>query len=51
MAKTLTIPFRNRRTMGDVIAVKELRQPLRPLRCTPAAIAREAEAAGMSASI
>lgn len=47
VAKTLADLFRYRRVVGDVIAVEGLREALRRRKATPAAIAREAEAAGV----
>ena len=43
----LPIFFRYRRTVGDALAIEGLRQALRQRMVTPAAIAREAEAAGV----
>ena len=48
VAKTVADLFRYRRTVGDAIATEGLRQTLRWRKATPAEIAREAEAAGVS---
>jgi predicted transcriptional regulator of viral defense system len=47
VAKTVADLFRYRRTVGDAIAIEGLREALRRRKTTPAAIAREAEAAGV----
>jgi len=47
VAKTVADLFRYRRTVGDALAIEGLRQALRQRKATPAAIAREAEAAGV----
>lgn len=51
VAKTVADLFRYRRTVGDVLAVEGLRQALRQRKATPAAIAREAHAAGIWATM
>jgi predicted transcriptional regulator of viral defense system len=51
VAKTVADLFRYRRTVGDVLAIEGLRQALRQLKATPADIAREAEAAGVWATV
>lgn len=51
VAKTVADLFRYRRTVGDALAIEGLRQALRQSRATPAAIAREAEAAGVWATM
>jgi hypothetical protein len=51
VAKTVADLFRYRRTVGDAIAIEGLRQALRQRRATPAEIAREAEAAGVWATM
>jgi predicted transcriptional regulator of viral defense system len=51
VAKTVADLFRYRRTVGDAIAIEGLRQALRRRRATPAEIAREAEAAGVWATM
>ena len=51
VAKTVADLFRYRRTVGDVLAVEGLRQALRQRKATPAAIAREAQAAGIWATM
>jgi hypothetical protein len=51
VAKTVADLFRYRRTVGDLLAIKGLRQALRQSRATPAEIAREAEAAGVWATM
>lgn len=51
VAKTVADLFRYRRTVGDVLAIEALRQALRRRKATPAAIAREAEAAGIWATM
>jgi predicted transcriptional regulator of viral defense system len=51
VAKTVADLFRYRRTVGDAIAIEGLRQALRQRKATPAAIAREAEAAGVWATM
>ena len=51
IAKTLADLFRYRRTVGDALAVEGLRQALRQRKATPAEIAREAEAAGVWATM
>jgi predicted transcriptional regulator of viral defense system len=50
-AKTVADLFRYRRTVGDAIAIEGLRQALRQRKATPAAIAREAETAGVWATM
>jgi predicted transcriptional regulator of viral defense system len=47
VAKTVADLFRYRRTVGEAIAIEGLREALRRRKTTPAAIAREAEAAGV----
>ena len=47
VAKTVADLFRYRRTVGDAIAIEGLREALRRRKTTPAAIASEAEAAGV----
>ena len=51
VAKTVADLFRYRRTVGDALAIEGLRQALRRRRATPAEIAREAEAAGVWATM
>jgi predicted transcriptional regulator of viral defense system len=51
VAKTVADLFRYRRTVGDVLAIEGLRQALRQRKATPADIAREAEAAGIWATM
>ncbi len=51
VAKTVADLFRYRRTVGDVLAIEGLRQALRQRKATPADIAREAEAAGVWATV
>ena len=51
VAKTVADLFRYRRTVGDAIAIEGLRQALRRRKATPAEIAREAEAAGVWATM
>ena len=51
VAKTVADLFRYRRTVGDALAIEGLRQALRQRRATPAEIAREAEAAGVWATM
>ena len=51
VAKTVADLFRYRRTVGDALAVEGLRQALRRRKATPAEIAREAEAAGVWATM
>ena len=51
VAKTVADLFRYRRTVGDAIAIEALRQALRRRKATPAEIAREAEAAGIWATM
>jgi predicted transcriptional regulator of viral defense system len=51
VAKTVADLFRYRRTVGDALAIEGLRQALRQRKATPAAIAREAEAAGLWATM
>jgi predicted transcriptional regulator of viral defense system len=51
VAKTVADLFRYRRTVGDALAIEGLRQALRQSRATPAEIAREAEAAGVWATM
>jgi len=51
VAKTVADLFRYRRTVGDVLAIEGMRQALRQRKTTPADIAREAEAAGVWATV
>ena len=51
VAKTVADLFRYRRTVGDALAIEGLRQALRQRKATPAEIAREAEAAGVWATM
>lgn len=51
VAKTVADLFRYRRTVGDAIAIEGLRQALRRRKAAPAEIAREAEAAGIWATM
>ena len=51
VAKTVVDLFRYRRTVGDALAIEGLRQALRRRKATPAEIAREAEAAGVWATM
>ncbi|KNZ31909.1 MAG: transcriptional regulator [Methylibium sp. NZG] len=51
VAKTVADLFRYRRALGDALAVEGLRQALRQRKATPAALAREAEAAGVWATM
>ena len=51
VAKTVADLFRYRRTVGDALAIEGLRQVLRRRKATPAEIAREAEAAGVWATM
>jgi predicted transcriptional regulator of viral defense system len=51
VAKTVADLFRYRRTLGDALAIEGLREALRQRQATPAAIAREAEAAGVWATM
>jgi predicted transcriptional regulator of viral defense system len=51
VAKTVADLFRYRRAVGDVLAIEGLRQALRRRQATPAEIAREAEAAGVWATV
>jgi len=51
VARTVADLFRYRRTVGDSIAIEGLRQALRQRKATPAEIAREAEAAGVWATM
>ena len=51
IAKTVADLFRYRRTVGDALAIEGLRQALRQRKATPAEIAREAEAAGVWATM
>ena len=51
VAKTVADLFRYRRTLGDALAIEGLRQALRRRKATPAEIAREAEAAGVWATM
>ena len=51
VAKTVADLFRYRRTVGDALAIEGLRQALRQRKATPAAIAKEAEAAGVWATM
>jgi predicted transcriptional regulator of viral defense system len=51
VAKTVADLFRYRRTVGDALAIEGLRQALRRRKATPSEIAREAEAAGVWATM
>jgi predicted transcriptional regulator of viral defense system len=51
VAKTVADLFRYRRTVGDALAIEGLRQALRQRKATPAAIASEAETAGVWATM
>ena len=51
VAKTVADLCRYRRTVGDALAIEGLRQTLRQRKATPAEIAREAEAAGVWATM
>jgi predicted transcriptional regulator of viral defense system len=51
VAKTVADLFRYRRTVGDALAIEGLRNALRHRKATPAAIAREARAAGVWAAM
>ncbi len=51
VARTLADLFRYRRTVGDALAIEGLRQALRRRLTTPAQIAREAQAAGVWATM
>ena len=51
VAKTVADLFRYRRTVGDALAIEGLRQALRQRKATPAEIAREAETAGVWATM
>jgi len=51
IAKSVADLFRYRRTVGDALAIEGLRQALRRRKATPAEIAREAEAAGVWATM
>lgn len=51
VAKTVADLFRYRRTVGDAVAIEGLRQALRQRKVTPAAVALEAEAAGVWATM
>jgi predicted transcriptional regulator of viral defense system len=51
VAKTVADLFRYRRTVGDALAIEGLRQALRRRKATPAEIAREADAAGVWATM
>ena len=51
VAKTVADLFRYRRTVGDALAIEGVRQALRQRKATPAEIAREAEAAGVWATM
>ena len=51
VAKTVADLFRYRRTVGDALAIEGLREALRQRKATPAEIAREAEAAGVWATM
>jgi predicted transcriptional regulator of viral defense system len=51
VAKTVADLFRYRRTVGDALAIEGLREALRRRKATPAEIAREAEAAGVWATM
>ena len=51
VAKTVADLFRYRRTVGDALAVEGLRQALRQRKATPADVAREANVAGVWATM
>jgi hypothetical protein len=51
VAKTVADLFRYRRTVGDALAIEGLRQALRQRKATPAEITREANAAGVLATM
>jgi len=51
VAKTEADLFRYRRTVGDALAIEGPHQALRRCKATPAEIAREAEAAGVWATM
>jgi len=51
IAKTVADLFRYRRTIGDALAIEGQRQALQRRKATPAKIAREAEAAGVWATM
>ncbi len=51
VAKTVADLFRYRRTVGDALAIEDLRQALRQPKATPAEITREAKAAGVWATM
>ncbi|WP_234413725.1 type IV toxin-antitoxin system AbiEi family antitoxin domain-containing protein [Ideonella sp. A 288] len=51
VAKTVADLFRYRHTVGDALAIEGLRQALRQRKATPAEIAREANAAGVWATM
>lgn len=51
VAKTVADLFRYRRTVGDALAIEGLRQALRQRKATPADIAREANVAGVWATM
>ena len=51
VAKTVADLFRYSRTVGDALAIEGLRQALRQSRATPAEFAREAEVAGVWATM
>ena len=51
VAKTVADLLRYRRTLGDALAIEALRQALRRRKAPPAQIAREAEAAGVWATM
>jgi predicted transcriptional regulator of viral defense system len=51
VAKTVADLFRYRRTVGDALAIEGLRQALRQRKATPAEITREANAAGVWATM
>ena len=51
VAKTVADLFRYRRTVGDALAIEGLRQALRQRKATPAEITREAETAGVWATM
>lgn len=51
VSKTVADLFRYRRTVGDALAIEGLRQALRQRKASPAEIAREADAAGVWATM
>ncbi len=51
VAKTVADLFRYRRTVGDALAIEGLRQALRQRKATPGELAREAETAGVWATM